>query len=422
MQYDVERVREMFPSLAIVDGGKLRIYFDNPGGTQVPKTVVDRISECLYERNANLGGYFATSVKADAVMDEMRCAVADLLNAPAAEDIVYGQNMTTITLHISRSLGKLLSPGEEIILTRMDHDANVAPWLHLARDIGLEVKWLPFNLETFEFDLNELSQMITSKTRLLCIGGASNLTGTIHPIKSICAIAKAAGVWTYIDAVQSVPHVSTDVQDLDCDFLVCSPYKFFGPHQGVLYGRRELMEKLEPYKVRPAPNEMPEAFETGTQNHECAAGVTAAVEYFAWIGNSMAGSYHERYKHFNERRQAVHAAMDCLFNYETELTSHLITGLQRYSGLKILGITDPQAFGRRVPTVSFIVEGDSPDRIAKALAEENIFVWQGHNFAVEAVTALGIIDKGSAVRVGLVHYNTLDEVDQLLASLDRILS
>lgn len=421
MQFDIDGIRAAFPALAITDDGRRRIYFDNPGGTQVPKMVVDRMTKCLYEANANLGGYFVTAQKADAVMHEAHTAMADMLNAPSADDIIFGQNMTTMTLHISRSIGRQLSPGDEIILTRMDHDANIAPWLLLAEDLGLKIKWLPFNLESFEFELTELDKLLSSKTRLVCIAGASNLTGTIHDVKSICAKAKAAGAWSYVDAVQSAPHVATDVQDLDCDFLVCSAYKFFGPHQGVLYGRREVMQQLQPYKVRPAPELTPGSYETGTQSHEGAAGVAAVVDYFAEIGATLAQDYHEQNNHFSGRRQAVHAAFNYLFDYEADLSSHLISGLQQLPGIKIQGISDAAAMRRRVPTVSFTVQGDSPDRIAKALAAENIFVWSGHLYAVEAARALGIMDSGGAVRVGPVHYNSIDELDQLLAALDVIL-
>lgn len=421
MQFDIDSIRAAFPALAIEDDGKRRIYFDNPAGTQVPKAVVEKMTGCMYEANANLGGYFTTSERADAVMREAHAAMADMLNAPSVDDIIFGQNMTTITLHVSRSIGRHLSAGDEIILTRMDHDANVMPWVLLARDLGFEIKWLPFNLESFEFELAELDKLISDRTRLICIGGASNLTGTIHDVKAICARARAAGAWTYVDAVQSAPHVATDVQDLDCDFLVCSAYKFFGPHQGILYGRSDVMQQLEPYKVRPASDHPPGSYETGTQSHEGAAGVAAVVEYFAQIGATMAQHYHERYSHFSGRRQALHAAMDYLLDYEAGLASHLISGLQQLPGVKIQGISDPAAMRRRVPTVSFTVKGDSTERIAKALAAENIFVWSGHNYAVEAVTALGIMDSGGVVRVGPVHYNSIDEVDQLLASLDAIL-
>jgi cysteine desulfurase family protein (TIGR01976 family) len=421
MNFDIDRIRAAFPALAITDDGRRRIYLDNPAGTQVPKAVVDRMTECLYESNANRGGYFVTSEKAETVMHEAHVAMADLLNAPSADDIILGQNMTTMTLHVSRSIGRQFSPGDEIILTRMDHDANVTPWILLARDLGLVIKWLPFNLETFEFELSELDKIISAKTRLICVGGASNLTGTINDVKAICERARAARAWSYIDAVQSVPHVSTDVQDLGCDFLICSAYKFFGPHQGILYGRREVMEQLEPYKVRPASDQMPGAYETGTQSHEGAAGMLATVEYFAQVGESMAKAYYANSDHFDGRRQALHAAMDYLFEYEAGLASYLVDGLLQLPGVKIQGISDASAMHRRVPTVSFTVEGDSPDRIAKALADENIFVWSGHNYAVEAATALGILDKGGVIRVGPVHYNSKGELERLLECLAAIL-
>ena len=226
----------------------------------------------MLESNANLGGYFRTSERATALVDEAHVAMADLLNAASSDEIVFGQNMTTITLHMSRSIGQLMQAGDEIILTRMDHDANVQPWVLLARDLGLEIKWLPFDLESFEFDLSQLDDLLTDKTRLVCVGGASNLIGTINDVKTISSKAREAGAWTYIDAVQSVPHVSTDVQDLGCDFLVCSAYKFFGPHQGILWGRREVLEALEAYKVRPAPEETPGCFETGTSVDTCSRG------------------------------------------------------------------------------------------------------------------------------------------------------
>ena len=420
MTIDLETIRAQFPALSIVDGDMPRIYFDNPAGTQVPTMVAERMQQCLLESNANIQGGFRTSNLVDAIVEDAHQAVADLINAPSRDEVVFGANMTTLTLHLSRSIGRCFSRGDEIILSRMCHDANVGPWLMLARDLGLEVKWMPFNTETFEFDLDQYDDLLTDKTKLVCVGGASNMTGTINDIKSICARAHAAGAWTYIDAVQSVPHVSTDVQDLDCDFLVCSPYKFFGPHQGMLWGRREILEMLEPYKVRPASSEIPACFETGTQNHEGMAGTTAAIDYFAWIGESMAGQYHEHYSQFEGRRKYVHAAMDCLFAYEKGLVQHLINGLQQLPGVRIQGITAPDAMHRRVPTVSFTVDGVNPGAIAEDLAARNIFVWSGNYYAVEVATALGIIDSG-AVRIGPVHYNSIAEVDQVLNALDDIL-
>ena len=420
MTFDLKSIRGQFPALSIKDGDVPRIYFDNPGGTQVPKSVVDRMSRCLIETNANIQGGFSTSDAVDALIEDAHQAVADLLNAPSRDEIVFGQNMTTLTLHISRSIGRLFKPGDEIVLSRMDHDANVGPWLLLARDLELNVRWLPFNTETFEFDLNELDNVLTDRTKLVCVGGASNMTGTINDVKTITAKAHEAGAWTYIDAVQSVPHVSTDVQDLDCDFLVCSSYKYFGPHQGALWGKRDILERLEPYKVRPAPTEIPGCLETGTQCHEGMAGTTAAIDYFAWIGETMSEQYLDKYSHFKGRRKYVHAAMDCLFAYERGIAKHLISGLQQIQGVRIHGITAADAMDRRVPTVSFTVGGVSPQSIAEALAARNIFVWWGDYYAVEVANALGILESG-AVRIGPVHYNTRDEIDHVLNELEDIL-
>ena len=414
MPFDLDAVRAQFPALAITDDGQRRIYLDNPAGTQVPASVAGAMSDCLLTSSANLGGNFPTSDRADEVVASARSAMADFLNAPSHDEIVFGQNMTTITLHLSRSLGRLFRPGDEIILSRMDHDANVWPWVLLARDLELEVKWLPFDAGTFEFDLSTLDELLTDRTRLICVGGASNLTGTLNDVTAICEKARAAGALTYIDAVQSVPHVATDVQAIGCDFLVCSPYKFFGPHQGVLWGRREVLEQLEPYKVRPAESSIPWAFETGTQSHEGCAGITAAIDYFAWIGQSMAGE--------TERPQALRAAMAMLFDYEKSLAERLIAGLQTIDGVAVQGITSPDAMDRRVPTVSFTHSGVAPNVIAESLVKENIFVWHGHNYAVEVAKTLEIYESGGAVRVGPVHYNSAAEIDECLEALGRILT
>lgn len=422
MQFDLESVRSQFPALSMTDNGVRRIYFDNPAGTQVPLSVADAMSDCLLHKNANLGGYFASSNDAGHVVDAARLAMADFLNAPSPDEIIFAQNMTTITLHISRSIGRLLRSGDEIVLSQMDHDANVWPWVLLARDLELNIRWLPFDRQTFEFNLDDLDDLLTDRTRLLCVGGASNLTGTINDIATICSKARDAGVITYIDAVQSVPHLATDVQEINCDFLVCSAYKFFGPHQGILWGRRALLESLEPYKVRPAPEEIPGCFETGTQSHEDFAGVAAAVNYFAWIGETMAKDHMSRWSQFSGRRQALHAAMDCLFDYEKALAEHLIQGLAQLNGVTVQGITATEALQRRVPTVSFTHESIAPEAIAKSLALQNIFVWSGHNYAIEAAKALGIYESGGAVRIGPVHYNSLAEIDDTLAAIESIIT
>ena len=419
--YDIETVRSKFPSLRAADGGVPRLYFDNPAGTQVPASVAERMSDCLLSANANLGGYFRTSKLADAIADEAHAAMADFLNAPSPDEIVFGQNMTTITLHLSRSIGRELSRGDEIVLSRMCHDANVQPWVLLAEDLGLRIRWLPFDTSSCEFDLAVLDEVLGSRTRLVCIGGASNLTGTLNDIPTVCRRAREAGAWSYVDAVQSAPHVATDVQAIGCDFLVCSAYKFFGPHQGILWGRSELLRSLVPYKVRPAADLPPGSFETGTQSHEGMAGTTAAVDYFAWIGKTMADTSTMDLEGLDGRRRHVRAAMHCLFDYEKGLSSALIGGLQSINGVTVHGVTDPQAMHRRVPTVAFTHASKKPHDIARSLAERGIFVWSGHNYAIEPARALGILDSGGAVRVGPVHYNTGDEIDALLNALNDIL-
>jgi cysteine desulfurase family protein (TIGR01976 family) len=422
MSFDLEAIRSQFPGLALTDNGTRRIYFDNPAGTQVPICVAAAMADCLMTKNANLGGYFASSLDADRVVQSARDGMADFLNAPASDEIIFGQNMTTITLHLSRSIGRLLRPGDEIVLSQMDHDANVWPWVLLARDLELEIRWLPFDKESFEFDLDVLDEIITERTRLVCVGSASNLTGTLNDIKAICARARAAGAISFVDGVQSAPHVPTDVQDIGCDFFVCSSYKFFGPHQGILWGRREVFEQLEPYKVRPSPAELPWCFETGTQSHEGLAGIAAIVDYFALIGQSMAEEQLGNWDQFQGQRQQVHAAMELLFDYEKTLTSRLIDGLLDIDGITVQGITDKDAMDRRVPTVSFTHATAAPDRIAQALAKQNIFVWSGHNYAVEVVRTLGIDETGGAVRIGPVHYNSIAEIDELLAGLPAALA
>lgn len=422
MSFDLEAIRSQFPGLALTDNGTRRIYLDNPAGTQVPVCVAAAMADCLMTKNANLGGYFASCLDADRVVQSARDAMADFLNAPATDEIIFGQNMTTITLHLSRSIGRLLRPGDEIVLSQMDHDANVWPWVLLARDLELEIRWLPFNKDSFEFDLDVLDEIITERTRLVCVGSASNLTGTLNDIKAICARARAAGAMSFVDGVQSAPHVPTDVQDIGCDFFVCSSYKFFGPHQGILWGRREVLEQLEPYKVRPSPAELPWCFETGTQSLEGLAGIAATVDYFALIGQSMAEEQPGNWDQFQGQRQQVHVAMELLFDYEKTLTSRLIDGLLDIDGITVQGITDKDAMDRRVPTVSFTHATAAPDKIAQALAKQNIFVWSGHSYAVEVVRTLGIDETGGVVRIGPVHYNSIAEIDELLAGLPAALA
>lgn len=407
--FDVMAARAAFPALSISDDGHPRVYFDNPAGTQVPQQVIDRTVDCLIAKNANLGGYFRTTVDAVALLDEAHQAVADLYGADSPDEIIFGQNMTTLTLHMSRCLGKGLKRGDEIVLSRMDHDGNVSPWLLLAQDLDLVVKWIEFDTETYEFPDDALSKVLSDRTKLVAFGYASNCTGTINDVKLFCAEARAAGAISYVDAVQFAPHGLVSVKDIGSDFLVSSAYKWFGPHQGILWGRREILEKTFAYKLRPAGNDLPHKFETGTLSHEGMAGCIGAVDYLASLGQG------------SSRRERLVSGWKAMETYEQQIALRLINGLKTFKGLKIRGITSANAMHRRVPTVSFTVDGKHPNDLAQHFARDNMFVWSGHNYAVEPVTKMGLMDKGGVLRVGLAHYNTTDEVDAFLASLTRAL-
>ncbi len=415
MSLNISEIRRHYPALALSDAGKPRVYLDNPAGSQVPQQVIERMQAYLVQCNANSGGCFRTSVESDRVTGEAHRAMADLLNAPDETEIIFGPNMTTLTYSVSRSIGKWLQRGDQIILTRMDHDANVSPWLQLAEDIGAEIRWLSFNRQTWQYDLDELEELLNPRVKLVAVNYASNAIGTINDVKRITQMAQAAGALVFVDAVQYVPHGPTDVQELGCDFLVCSAYKFFGPHQGILWGRRELLERLPAYRVRPAGDKLPAKFESGTQSHEGQAGTLGALEYLAEIGEKMAGEFHGDFAHFSGRRRNLHAAMAAIKAYEKKLSAHLIRGLQQIPGVTVYGITDPEWLDWRVPTVSFTLAGFSPAEIARRLAGENVFVWDGHYYALEVIRHLGLAETGGMVRVGPVHYNTTAELDRLLA-------
>jgi cysteine desulfurase family protein (TIGR01976 family) len=405
---DLNAIRARFPALA---DGDTRLYFDNPAGTQVPATVAERMSACLLHANANLGGHFATSIAAGAIVHEARVAMADFLNAHGPEEIVFGQNMTTITFHVARSLGHRLRAGDEIVLTHMEHDANVAPWLALARDQGLVIRWIDLDTERYELDLASLEAVLSPRTRLVCVGYASNVLGTVNDVRRVCAHAREAGALSFVDAVHYAPHGRIDVQAVGCDLLACSSYKFFGPHQGILWGRHELLQSLPAYKVRPAPEQPPDSLETGTQSHEGLAGVTAAVDYLASLGDGAPDG---------GRRARLDAALSAIGAYEAMLSAHLIAGLARVPGLRIHGITARDRLSRRAPTVSFTLRGHPPDALARALGEQGVFTWSGHSYAVEPMRALGLLDAGGVLRVGLVHYNTAAEIDRFLELLARV--
>ncbi|MER8692425.1 cysteine desulfurase-like protein [Mesorhizobium opportunistum] len=412
--FPIEAVRARFPALSLTDKGRRRIYLDNPAGTQVPQAVADAVSLCLLTTNANLGGYFETTIAAQQVVDDAHQAMADFLGAPSREEIIIGANMTTLTYHMSRTLGRAMKPGDEIILTRMDHEGNVSPWLQLAEDLGLVVRWLPFGERSWQVEEATLNDLLSDKTRLLALNYASNLTGSINRVKSLTAIAKQTGAMVYVDAVQFAPHGLIDVQELGCDFLICSAYKFFGPHMGILWGRLDIIDGLKAYKCRCSSNGLPERFELGTPQIELMAGLTAAVDYFAELGGAAGQG--------GSRRQKIARAFEASIAYENPLAQRLIDGLADISGLTIHGIADPKRLGDRVPTVSFTVDGIVPETIVRQMNAENIFLWSGHNYAWEIVHQLGIPAEQGVVRIGIAHYNTPNEIDETLESVHRVVA
>ena len=417
MTLDLSAIRSQFPGLNRPD-----VFFDNPGGTQIAKPSLDRINRYLIESNANHEGAFATSIASDAVLDEAHRAMADFYNAASPEEIVFGNNMTTLTLHISRSLSREWKEGDEIVVTRLDHDANVTPWVLAAQDRGVKVNWVDFDVEDGTLKLDDLEKALERKPRLLAVGYASNSLGTINPVAKIIKRAHDAGTMVYVDAVQYAPHGPIDVQKLDCDFLISSAYKFFGTHSGILYGRQDLLEKLFAYKVRPATNKLPGKFETGTQNHEGIAGVLGAIEYFEWVGREFGAGFVEGLKEegYQGRRLELKKAMTAIRAYEFELGRALLAALESVPGLRIYGLADVLRLEDRVDTFSFRLEGMHPRVVAEKLAEQGIFVWDGNYYAINVTERLGLEDNGGMVRVGAAHYNTLEEVARLKEALMMI--
>jgi cysteine desulfurase family protein (TIGR01976 family) len=412
--FPIDAVRGKFPALSLTDKGRRRIYLDNPAGTQVSQAVADAVSRCLLTTNANLGGFFETALAAQAVVDEAHAAMADFVGAAGPQEIIIGANMTTLTYHMSRTLGRTMRPGDEIILTRMDHEGNVSPWLQLAEEAGLVVRWLPFDETSWQIEEATLAGLLSDRTKLLALNYASNLTGSINRVKALSSLARKAGALVYVDAVQFAPHGLIDVQDIGCDFLICSGYKFFGPHIGILWGRHDLLSGLEPYKCRCSSDALPERFELGTPQIELMAGLTAAVDYFADLGAAAGDG--------GSRRQRIAKAFEVSIAYENPLAQRLIDGLSDIAGLKIHGITDPNRLSERVPTVSFTVDGIVPETIVRQLNAENIFLWSGHNYAWEVVHQLGIPADDGVVRIGVAHYNTSSEIDETLESVHRVIA
>lgn len=408
---DITWVREQFPSLQLQVNGRPAAFLDGPGGTQVPQRVIDAVTNYFLHSNANVGGAYLTSERNDAMLAEAHRAMADLLGCDA-DEVAFGQNMTTLTLLLSRAIGRGLGPGDEILLTWLDHDGNVSPWLAL-EERGVVIRRAEVNPQDCTLRLDDLAANITPKTRVVAVGYASNAVGTINPVKEIVRLAHAAGALAIIDAVHYAPHGSIDVRDLDCDFLLCSPYKFFAPHSGVMYGKRAVSSRLRPYKVRAQYDRLPEQWETGTLSHENIAGVLAAVEYLADLGRLSEPAA-------ASRRAALLAAYAAISNYERGLMAPLISGLLQIPGLKVYGITDPARFSERTPTVAVRVEGHSPIELARKLGERGIFTWDGHYFALDLARRLDVEVTGGWLRIGLVHYNTREEVGRVLEELNRV--
>ncbi len=415
---DLSQNREYFPALKQKHGGQPVVFFDNPGGTQCPQVVIDAVSGYMAGDNANHGGAFATSQRSDAMLHDAHQAMADMLGAASADEIVFGANMTTLTFGVSRALGRELKPGDEIVITQLDHDANVAPWLLLARDTGAVVRWVDIREQDVTLDMASFEAQINSRTKIVAAGYASNAVGTINDVKTVVEMAHAVGALAFIDAVQYAPHGPVDVQALGCDFLVCSAYKFFGPHVGILYGQLDWLDRLSAYKVRPADDRPPYKFETGTLNHEGIAGTRAAVEYLAQISNlKHLHSAQAQVSQISNRRERVVAGMTAIKEHEQTLSARLISGLQQIKGLRLWGITDPARLDRRVPTVSFTLVGRRPRQVAEYLGQRGIFVWDGNYYALAVMERLGLEQTGGMVRVGLVHYNTVEEIDRLVDEL-----
>ena len=405
---DTAWVRSQFPSLKTQVNGHTAAFLDGPAGTQVPTQVIHAIQSYLLTSNANTGGAFLTSRRTEEIVAHARAAMADFFHCDK-DEVIFGQNMTTITYAISRAIARELNPGDEILLTTLDHDANFSPWKAL-EEKGIVIRTVDIREDDCTLDLDDLKSKLTEKTRLVAVGYASNSVGTINPVAEITRLAHAAGAMIYIDAVHYAPHGLIDVKALDCDFLVCSPYKFFGPHMGALYGKRQHLQSFRPYKVRPCSDQLPDRWESGTQIHELIAGIGAAVEYLAELGrHSDPGA--------NTRREALAAAYHSTVAHETGIIWRLISGLQSIPGARVYGITDQQRSAERCSTLSLRIGNHHPTAIATFLGERGIFTWDGNYYALNLSERLGVESQGGMLRIGLVHYNTAEEVDRLLAAL-----
>lgn len=417
---DLSSRRAHFPSLALEQNGNPVIYLDNPGGTQVPQICIDAISAYLRASNANTNGAFVTSMRTDALLAEAHTAIADFLGSSDPREIIFGPNMTTLTFSLSRAIGRTLTAGDEIVITALDHDANASPWQALSEERGVVIRIAEVDTSTCTLDMADLRSKITERTKVVAVGYASNAVGSINDVSTVIEWARDAGALSFVDAVHYAPHGPIDVDTLGCDFLVCSAYKFFSTHLGILYGRLPLLERLAAYKVRPATDEPPGKWESGTQNHECLAGLVASLDYLAELGGEYSDRFGNQFPGMGGRRLDLHAAMAAIAQYERGLVRHLLAGLESIPGIHVYGLTKEEDLSRRVPTVMLTIEGRTPRELAEALAQRGIFCWDGNYYALNLMERLDLEKSGGALRIGLAHYNTMSEVDRLLAALRKI--
>ena len=415
--FDVDALRAEFPALAREQDGRPVAFLDGPGGTQVPQRVIDAVVGYFRDSNANTDGGFTTSALSDAIIRETHAAIADFLGAAAPDEIKLGQNMSSLTLHVGRCIGATLGPGDEIIVTTLDHEANVSTWKAMAADRGVTVHQVDIRPDDVTLDLEDLEARLSPRTKLVAVGYASNAVGTVNPVKEIVARAHEVGALTYVDAVAYAPHGPIDVVDLDTDFLVTSAYKWFGPHQGALYGKAQILDALPVFKVRPAHDR----FETGTQSFESMAGTLAATDYLRDVGRSYGDVTNAPgAAHASERRRELVAAMTAIAGYERILVTRLIDGLEAIPGIRIYGISDRARLAERVPTVSITIDGVHPRAAAEALGRAGIYAWDGDFYATGLIERLGRAESGGVIRLGLVHYNTIAEVDRTLEAVAGI--
>jgi len=404
--FPIAWVREQFPALKLSIDRMPAIFLDGPGGTQVPESVIRAVSDYYRTSNSNLGGQFLTSRNTLAIVQRARAALAEFFNASHAEEIVFGQNMTSLTFCLSRVLAKSWAPASELIVTSLDHDANVSPWRLAAAEKGATVKTWEFRKENCSLDLEDLRRLISDRTVLIAVTLASNAVGSLADVQSVAKLAKEVGAKLFVDAVHFAPHGKIDVQMLGCDFLACSAYKFFGPHIGVLWARREWLTQTESFKVRPASDEPPGKWETGTQSFESIAGTLAALDYLRNLASRTSAT------------TSLNAAMDSIRRYELGLSEQFLSSIARNRRVKVYGISDPKQVAKRTPTFALRLEGMHPDVAAQKLGERGVLVWSGHFYAVDLIERLGLSEQGGVIRVGFVHYNTVEEVDRTLEALE----